>query len=275
MTTIQYAPDRWAFGGQDFSNYAYAVRKVTGADEFPKLRGEDPPFAGLPGRLSLGKLDDARRLALALYVFPMNAAGALVEPTAVRQARANLEALYAILGKGGQQALVRILPDASTRTAQAEVMAVDDFTDEVSGLVLGIVADFFLADPYFYGADVVDTSRAIPSSPTTFSLTNPGNVRTHRVQLDFLGPITNPRMTQSTTGIYVQFTGAVASTKHLIVDSEAFTALNDAANVIGSISHAGAFEFFRVEPGANALSVTGSGLSAATRLDTTFRPAYR
>jgi hypothetical protein len=273
MTTILLAPDRWTFGGLNLSTYAYLVRKVDGADEFPALRGEDPPFAGLPGRLSLGKLDDARRLALALYVFPMDAAGALVEPTAVRQARVNLDALYAILGHGGQQALVRILPDASSRTAQAEVVAVSDFTDEVSGLVLGLVADFYLADPYFYGADVVD-ERTIPATSTPVTFTHPGNVRGHRVLFDFLGPITNPRVTH-TTGIWVQYTGAVAGTKHLVIDCEAFTALKDGANVIGSITHSGAFEFFRVEPGANVLSVTGSAMDGNTRLQTTIRPGYR
>jgi hypothetical protein len=274
MTTILLAPDRWTFGGLDLSSYAYLVRKVTGADDFPALRGEDPSFAGLPGRLSLGKLEDARRLALALYVFPKDASGALVEPTAVRQARANLDALYAILGKGGQQALVRVLPDATSRTAQAEVVAVSDFSDEASGLVLGLVADFWLADPYFYGADVTD-ERAIPSSPTAFTLTNPGTVRGHRVRITFTGPITNPRVTQVTTGIWVQYTGAVLSGDNLVIDCEAFTALNDGVNAIGAITHSGAYEFFRVEAGANALSVTGSAMDGNTRLETTIRPAYR
>ena len=119
MTTLLFAPDRWTFGGTDLSTYAALVTQVTGADEFPELRGEDAPFTGLPGRRPMGKVADSKLIALALFVNSLDASGALAESTNRKQARKNLEALYTVFGKRSQQALVRYLPDATNRTAQA------------------------------------------------------------------------------------------------------------------------------------------------------------
>ncbi len=271
MTTLAISADRWTFGGVDLSSYAYLVREVTGADEFPKLRGEDAPFTGLPGRRPMGKLADARRLALGLWVNPLSVAGTLVEPTNRRQARKNLDELYAVLGRRAQQALVRTLPDASSRSAMAEVVDVSAFTDPVSGELFGLVVDFALADPYLYGADVV-VSGATPTSPTDLAISHPGTVRGGKLLLDFTGPVANPRVTNIGNGQYVEALVTVASTKHLLIDTAAFTALNDGANAIGSIRHSGAFRFLEVDPGAQTLRVTST--TPGGSLSVTFSPPY-
>lgn len=271
MTTLAISADRWTFGGLDLSSYAYLVSVVTGADEFPKLRGEDAPFTGLPGRRPLGKLADSRRLALGLSVTPLSAAGTLVEPTNRRQARKNLDELYAVLGKRAQQALVRYLPDASSRTAMAEVIDVSAFTDPYSGELFGLVVDFALADPYLYGADVV-VAGATPASPTDLSLTHPGTVRGGKLVLDFTGPIADPRVTNVGNGQYVEALVAVAATKHLLIDVAAFTALNDGANAIGSIRHSGAYRFLELDPGTQTLRV--SATTPGGSLSVTFSPPY-
>jgi hypothetical protein len=271
MTTLAVAPDRWSYGGLDLSSYAYLVREVSGADEFPKLRGEDAPFTGLPGRRPMGKLPDARRLALGLWVAPLTAAGTLVEPTNRRQARKNLDELYTVLGRRAQQALVRTLPDASSRTAMAEVVDVSGFTDSLSGELFGLVVDFALADPYLYGADVV-LSGATPASPTDLAVTHPGTVRGGRLVLDFTGPIANPRVTNLGNGQYVEALVTVASARHLLIDVSAFTASNDGANAIGSIRHSGAYRFLELDPGAQTLRV--SATTPGGSLAVTFSPPY-
>lgn len=271
MTTLAISADRWTFGGLDLSSYAYLVSVVTGADEFPTLRGEDAPFTGLPGRRPMGKLADARRLALMLWVAPLTAAGTLVEPTNRRQARANLDALYAVLGKRAQQALVRTLPDASSRTGMAEVVDVSGFTDPVSGELFGLVVDFTLADPYLYGTDVIVTG-AIPTSPTDLAISHPGTVRGGKIVLDFTGPIANPRVTNVGNGQYVEALVTVAAGKHLVIDVAAFTATNDGANAIGSIRHSGAYRFLELDPGAQTLRVTAT--TPGGSLSVTFSPPY-
>ena len=271
MTTLAIAADSWTFGGLDLSSYAYLVRDVTSADEFPKLRGDDAPFTGLPGRRPMGKLADARRLALGLWVYPLMADGTLVEPTNRRQARKNLDQLYTVLGKRAQQALVRTLPDASSRTARAEVVDVSAFTDPVSSELFGLVVDFALADPYLYGPDVVVTG-ATPASPTDLSITHPGTVRGGKLLLDFTGPIVSPRVTNVGNGQYVEALVTVAAATHLLIDVAAFTATNSGANAIGAIRHSGAFRFLEIDPGAQTLRVTAT--TPGGSLSVTFSPPY-
>ncbi len=271
MTTLAIGPDRWTFGGVDLSTYAVLVSQVTGADEFPELRGEDAPFTGLPGRRPMGKVADSKRIALALFVNSLNESGTVTESTNRKQARKNLETLYALFGKRSQQALVRYLPDATNRTAQAEVVAVTDFVDETSGEAFGLVVDFELADPYMYGANVVVTGST-PTASTDLTLVHPGTVRGGKLLLDYTGPVSNPRITNVGNGQYVEALVTVASAKHLLVDCSAFTALNDGANAIGSIRHSGAVRFLEIDPGSQILRVTST--TPGGSLTVTFSPGY-
>lgn len=270
MTTLAIGPDRWTFGGTDLSTYAVLVSQVTGADEFPQLRGEDAPFTGLPGSRPMGKVADSKPITLALWVNSLNESGTVTESTNRKQARKNLETLYALFGKRSQQALVRYLPDGTSRTAQAR-SRVSAFTDETSGEAFGLVVDFDLADPYMYGSDVVVTG-ATTASPTDLTLVHPGTIWGWKLVLDFTGPISNPRITNVGNGQYVEALVAVASTKHFLIDCAAFTALNDGANAIGSIRHSGAVPFLEVDPGSQILRVTST--TPGGSLTATFSPPY-
>jgi hypothetical protein len=258
MTTLTIRPDRWTFRGTDLSTYATLVANVDGAEDLPVLRGSNIPVPNLPGQMYAPKLPDTKRLALALHVTNMDAAGTLTAPTEVRQAQANLEALRKLFSIPGLGALVHVLPDGSSRTAQAEAVRFQSIEPLYGRHAFGAIVDFELADPYFYGAAVVDAARSIAASPTDFTFTNPGEQRTNRVTFDFIGPIANPRITQQTTGIYVECLVTVASTKHLIVNCELFTATNDGVNAIASIRHSGDFRWMLLEPGAQTLRVTAT-----------------
>jgi hypothetical protein len=272
MTTLAISPDRWTFDGTDLSSYTVLVQETGDAEDLPPLRGEDLAVPNLPGRRWAAKLPDARRLSLNLYITDMNASGGRTESTDQRQAQANLDALRLLFGKPGQKSLVHTMPDASTRTAQAEVVSFqvkEQITPRVAFLA---VVDFALADPYLYAANVVDAAHAINSSPHDITFTNPGTARTNRITLDFTGPISSPRVTQVTTGIYVECLVTVASGKHLIIDCAAFTATNDGVNAIGSIRHSGDFRWLIVEPGAQTLRVTST--SPGGTLTTTAAAPY-
>lgn len=271
MTTIA-VEERWRFGGVDFSTYARLIRTVSNADDLPALRGDDLILPGVGGRFWVPKLPDYRRLALGIWVTSSNDAGGLDGGlTVIQQSRKNLDALKAILTYRGRQSLERIMPDASTRTAQAEVVSFAEFDDGVGLESMGGIADFQLADPWFYGTPVVVT-QAISASPQAVSLVHPGTAPSRRIVLDFTGPIANPRVTNTTNGFYVECLVTVASGKHLLIDGAAFTALNDGVNAIGSIRHQGGYELLRIDPGTNALSVTST--SPGGSLTATFTPPF-
>ena len=269
-------PEEWTFRGVDLSTYAYLVRSAELADAFPPLRGENIVVPAVDGTRWASKRPGSRRIPLAIWVLPTDASGVVSSPTGREQARANLDALYRLLADRTQGTLVRKMPDGSTRSGLAEVVAVDSIEDRHNHELVGLVADFELADPYLYGANVVDAARAIPASPTSFSLVHPGTVRTNRIVFDFLGPISNPKIENLTidpTGLfYVEALVSVAAGEHLIVDCGAWTALNDGDQAIGSIRHSGAFEFFRLVPGANSIRVTAT--SPGGTLTTTFAPPF-
>lgn len=258
MTTIAIAPDRWTFDGTDLSSYAYMVRAMDGAEDLPDLRGDDVAVPNLPGRRWASKLPDRKRFALILHVTPMNASGGLTEASQARQAQVNLDALRTLFARPGPRSLIHVLPDGTSRTAQAEVVRFQAITPQAGRHAWAGVVDFQLADPYFYGADVVDSARSIAASPTNFNLVHPGTVRTNDVVLDFTGPISNPRVLQVTTGIYVECLVTVGAGLHLIIDCAKFTALNDGVQAIGSIRHSGDFRWLIIEPGTNALRVTAT-----------------
>ncbi len=268
-------PEAWRFAGVDLSTYATLIRSVDGADELPPLRGENVLVPSIAGRRFARKQWDQSRKALALWVQPLDADGNLVEPTNARQARANLDGLYAVLGRRTQGELVRVMPDGSERSVMAEVVSVGDITDELGHEAIGLVADFELADPRFRGAAVTAT-QAIAASPTDFALDNAGTVADHRLVATFTGPVSNPRLANLSIdpagGFYVECLVTVAAGTELVVDGEAWTATNDGVNAIGSIRHSGAFEFFRLEPGTNNLRVTAS--SPGGSLELAYQPAY-
>jgi hypothetical protein len=275
MTTIAL-PDRWLFGGVDLSTFAQ-VAQVSAGEGLPAPRGENYLTPSLPGRRHVPKADDQARVALALTIFGANAAGGLDIGIAdeLGQAQANLDALRTLFGRRHlTQPLVHVLPGGTQRTGQAAVADFSSVEVQAGRALFGAIVDFELPDPYLYGVDVVDGPRAIAVSPTDFVLTHPGSARGHRFTLDFLGPISNPRVTNLLTGVYVECFVTVAPTKHLVIDVSGFTAANDGVFAGGSIGHSGDFRWLLAEPGAQTLRVTGTGLTGATRLTTTFNPPF-
>jgi hypothetical protein len=185
MTTLAL-PERWTFAGVDLSTYAIISPSVVGADELPPVRGDDFLRSGIRGRLYAPKVLDARRVALTLVVTALNAAGTY---GGAAQARTNLDALLAVLGPRAHGALTRLMPDASTRTAQAECIAVNNVSDPVAHEVFTLTAQFALPDPVWYGASSTGPgSQSISASPTDFTFTLAGNVESNQnLTINFTG----------------------------------------------------------------------------------------
>jgi phage-related protein len=108
----------------------------------------------------------------------------------------------------------------------------------------------------------------------TLNMTNPGTVLAEKLALDLLGPIANPSITNTTNGTSITINTSVAGTKHLIVDTGAFTARNDGSNVIGSVAHSGAEPFLTLAPGVNVLQVSGAACTGATLVTVSFAASY-
>lgn len=255
-------PDRHIFGGVDLATLALIKVKSFGADSHPALRGENPAWAGLPGTQSLEQLPASRLHTIDLFV----------HGTSDVAARANLDALHTVLAMGVEQRLVRVMPDGSGRQAMAKVWSVQEIDGAIPGSAFRLRVEFYLADPWFYANSVIDSDRELDSTSVAFTLTHPGTVRGHHVLLDLLGPMSNPRITNLTTGTWVQFDGDIGNNQRLYIDSEHFSALLNGANVVGSISHGGGVPFLWIAPGDNSLLVETTDNGGT--LSTTFSPPY-
>jgi hypothetical protein len=267
-------PDRWRFDGVDLATLAVSVRQIDAAEDGPPLRGEDVLVPNLPGKAWAPKQPDARRLALACFVGGSNASGGL-DPglDELRQAQRNLDGLRELAQREGLRPLVHILPDGSERTAMAECVAFREATIMAARAAFAAVLDFNLPDPWFYGPPVV-VSASLIGSPTDVALDHPGTATGHKVVLDLLGPVTNPRVTVLSTGVWVEALVTVGAGEHLVIDGAAFTAAVDATSAIGSIRHSGSALWLPIPPGAQTLRVTADAVGSGASIQVTFQPPY-
>lgn len=113
-------------------------------------------------------------------------------------------------------------------------------------------------------------SNVLPKTLSLTSFTGMTGVLEDAV-LEVAGPITNPRITDSETGAWVQYTGTVASGEKWTVDVGAFSSKVDATSVMGDTTHAGGYKLLTI-PNCYGLSDTpqlvlsGSGADLTTRL---------
>lgn len=115
---------------------------------------------------------------------------------------------------------------------------------------------FTCQDPFSFYLQKYRSSQAISSSPTTFTITNNGNVRI-RPDVFFVAggsDITSCSLENLTSGQVFSFTDTVAAGDTLEVDCDNLQVENDAVDSLDAFS--GDFLYF--EPGQNQIKFTGS-----------------
>jgi hypothetical protein len=273
----------WDINGTSLSQYGWSVATIGGSRyDLPPRRGENITLAYRPGAIHRPKLADARVITLLMWVVGMDPATGASTGDQVLRWNDSWDFLRRLVWRadGSQVALTRRWrltvsgsPAVVAATAQAEI------SDSMSPTMTGRSrADFsmnlLLADPFFYGP-LVTTDFAL-STPVV--ITNPGHdIAAHaNLQVDFTGPLTNPRLTNTTPNpdVWVQYTGVIASGQTLRLNVGSFTALRvaDGANLIGGISHAGSRFWMGLVPSTNTLTLTASSGSGSAQLR--YQPPY-
>lgn len=114
--------------------------------------------------------------------------------------------------------------------------------------------DLDLFDPFWYPSSDTTLSAITGSSSPTIA----GDVATPRVTLTFSGVTATQRLTNSTTGEWVEVDGL--SSASTVLDCEAFTATRSAASVAGLVDHNSSFDtWLTLAAGSNSLTLTGGG----------------
>jgi hypothetical protein len=256
----------WDVDGVSLDTYAFNIQTLGGSRSgVPSFRGTNTQSAAKRGTAWRPKVADARTLTLAMNVLGVDASTPGGSPSK-SQFRANFRSLQRLLWRPGgtQYALTKRWDEgAGIVTASALAEFVSGLEPTMSGDKMAkTTVDLKLNDPFFYST--LQTSTIGLATPTT--ITNAGDDVAVKMTIEFNGPLTNPKLTNSTPvpQVYVKYGGTVASGDKVILDVDVTTALvnSTGASVIGAITHSGARHWLGFARGSNTLTLTadaGSG----------------
>ncbi len=253
------ATTAFSFGGTALST----LGKVTLMDDYLGSAGRRGGNQVIPfrhGTVFAQKYFDERKMIFGLAVTAASA-------TALETAFDTMTALFALRT---EQTLSMTREDGTIRTAQATVDAALDVTRKTNTLAL-VVVEFVLARPYFRLSTLYQvTSDAIDGTPTpqTLTVVNSGSCEERDPTLTLTGPLRNPVITNTTTGVSLTYTGTIASPRVVTISTNSYNeyvATDDlGANKIGLITHSGSAALMTLNPGNNAITIADADYASGT-----------
>jgi hypothetical protein len=269
----------WDVDGTSLNTYAWNIATLGGTrDSVPPWRGTDRKYAYRPGAAPRLMMPDSRTVTLAMWVIGQHADGSVAE---------NLRRTFT----SNRRMLKRLFwqPDGTlfgltkrwveddgggVQWATGFGRVVSDMAPEMNGPYRGMFnVDVFMPDPFFYGAQENTTIER----GETRTVGNQGDDRCRRVSISFVGPLTNPRITNlsgSGTDVWVELGMSISAGVHVTVDVDDATVTRelDGANLIGALSHHGDHAWMRLYRGGNDLQLTAS--SGSGNAVVKMNPAY-
>ena len=130
----------------------------------------------------------------------------------------------------------------------------------IPALARGFDIDFLIADPFWYSTTESDSGLVQPdASPFVFpsALNNSGEAETPpRIEIKAVGANkSNIKITNTTTSLFMDFTGTITAGQTLILDHDDMTVDNGGSNALNDI--ASGSSFFSLVRGNNNISYTG------------------
>jgi hypothetical protein len=277
VTNPSTTGEDFIINGQSLMTYAYAIQTLAGRENIPPRVGDNIRIPYRNGRIWKPKTYDQRVITLGMWVKDTDVNGVTPVQGPRAQFNTNLRALKRLFAPlGAQLSMQRTLIFASgmeTHTAQGECSGTMDLTP-ITIRVGTLTIDITMADPWWYGS---------PASPTVSStgaaITNIGDVEAQKIVLTFNGPLTNPRLTNTSVlaPVSVWYNGTIAGGASVTLDCGVFTAVNNlGASVIGSVSHQGSLRWMLLEPGSNAMTLdnVAGGSVGAGSVTVAYSPPY-
>lgn len=239
--------------GVSVSDLLSSVQVLDGWTAVPPMRQSDTPVPGRVGDAPTNPWPGARPASV----------GGLIKGTSRSDMLTKLRRFMSVAYHGGKpMTLTKTLPlTASTDfTATAQARYIDGLESyvEISGNVCRVIAEFSILEAYWYGVDLIDTGV---KSDATFSIDALGEVPTHKVLVTLSGGSTTQRLTNTTTGDWVQY-GASSTATPVVLDVAAFTAAQGATNPIQYVTSGdsnASYYWMTVAPGINTFTLTGGG----------------
>jgi hypothetical protein len=173
----------------------------------------------------------------------------------------------------------------TTKQIFMKVLYVDLPENTRKGLVQPFRLICKIKDPTIYGgtlnvADTTPASFTVSTGTAIFPVTLPiifgastssvttdannlGDVPVYPVSINIHGPINSPKITNTTTGEYIQVSTNLAGVNNELVisyDKDSLRVETDGVSVLSSVTTNSTY--FKIRPGSNILTLTGSSISS-------------
>lgn len=255
-------PDTYLINGTDVRTYLSAVQELTGDIAAPPVLQDDFLVPGRTGATPTLPWMGPRTFAIGGLIYGTVAAN----PTDERLRAAfqdKVRSFMKLAFNGGRPVTLTrklVLPTGGTleTTATARYTGGLDTIGRAAANAGRVVAEYTLLESFWYASAAVDSG---PKTDASFSIDALGDVPTHKVTVKFSGSSSTQRLTNTTTGDWVQFASSTTATA-AVLDVEQFTALQGATNAIQHVTSGdtnASYYWMTIAPGINTFSLTGGG----------------
>lgn len=120
--------------------------------------------------------------------------------------------------------------------------------------------------PIIYGAS---------TTTVTVDANNIGDIPTYPVAINIYGPVNTPRITNVTTGEYIEVTVNLATSSNnlsIAYDKDSLSVLLDGVNVIKQVTNTSTY--LKIQPGSNIFQLSGSSMGNDSYAVITYYDAY-
>lgn len=253
---MMYTPqETLTINGTDLATLFTAIEVVDGLFGVPPSRQSDDEVQGRTGVISSAPWIGPRVITIG---------GSLVGDTRASLITATQQLMRLVHNDGRPFTLGRQHTSSDGVVSVEGAARYEGGLDQVERLgILGhrVAFDLLLLDGYFHSA------QAVSSGPITGtkSVLVDGDASTTRVTVTFSGGSTAQRLTNSTIGGWVEYTGSTSTA--VTLDVAAFSALQGTTKRNGNVTFSqpdGTRPWFTLRPGVNTLVLTGGGSCTIT-----------
>lgn len=273
--------------GFDLRNQGFGAATRSGRYNLPSKRGENLVLAGSSGSAFVAnKPFEEGSGALNVWCIgaTQDGSGNLTIPSTFQLRKAQFETNMAMFERFFTRAhklsLIRATqPDGSTRRAYVEWREWSEPEIQAGGTRAEWTISYTIPKVWWEDENTTTQSAvAGATSPKTLNLTSFANMTGVIDDATFTvaGPVTNPRITDTETGNWVQYTGTVPSGSSWVVNVDAFTSTVGGSTVLSATTHKGSYKLLPIPNcfgTSNTPQVTliGSAMGTATNLTVTAR----
>lgn len=258
----------WDVDGVSLQTYAFNITTL-GGDRLapPGLRGDNLVVPAAPGRRFMPKVVDSRTITLGMWVIGANEDGSVPSSSSAKFDE-NFRKLRRLLWTPNREVILtkRFYVDGVLKTASAKAQFAGGLSPSMNQRARAVfTVDLFLADPYFYGAEQVQT---LSTGSQTVSIDGDDMTRAVRFTVD--GPRKNVKIRNSTLNVDVEYHGDLNTGDNVNISVKDFTSVTDPSGMdpfrsVGSIRHSGDPFWFLLQDGDNTVVVSSdTGIGPVT-----------